>query len=136
MSLHKTYIIDDDAIYLFGMRILMKEIGFSQEVSEFTNAEDALDTLNQEIQEGISPPSVIFLDLNMPIMDGWDFLDAFEEWPKEVRQNSRVYVISSSINPADQERSRKYSSVQGYLIKPLKEEVLRDIFNSEKEILS
>lgn len=135
-SLSKTCIIDDDMIYLFGMRILMKEIGFSEEVLEYSNAEDAMDALNRNIENGESLPSIIFLDLNMPIMDGWDFLDEFEQWPEAVRKKSKVYIISSSINPADQQRSREYDAVHGFLVKPLKEDTLKEILQSHQQIHS
>jgi CheY-like chemotaxis protein len=75
-------------------------------------------------------PIVIFLDLNMPIKDGWEFLGDFTQIPPDQREGVSIYVISSSINPTDRERAQKYDVVGGYLSKPVVAENLQDIIEA------
>jgi len=64
-------------------------------------------------------PDVIFLDIDMPLMDGFQFLDEFENLSALTRKKSRIVMLTSSINPQDFNRSKKYNNVKMYLNKPL-----------------
>ena len=69
-------------------------------------------------------PSIIFLDINMPILDGFQFIEEFEKMDPELVAAIRIVMLTSSINPSDIERSQKYRSVAGFIHKPLTEEAL------------
>ncbi|MDG1571150.1 response regulator [Robiginitalea sp. M366] len=120
-------IIDDDPIYQFGMKILMSEVDFSEQILIYQDGQEAIDGLLQKLGRGEALPPVIFLDLNMPIKDGWDFLDDFVQIPHNNREKVTIYVISSSINPADRERARQYEVVGNYIVKPISSENLKEI---------
>ncbi|MBR9853375.1 MAG: response regulator [Algicola sp.] len=113
------FIVDDDPIHQFGMKILLERIKFSNEVLIYQNGQEAMDALTQLIENGKKLPSVIFLDLNMPIKDGWGFLDDFVEIPHQNREKVVIYVVSSSINPSDQEKAKNYAVVSNYIVKPI-----------------
>ncbi len=68
-----TYIIDDDPVFIFGLKFLLNMENFAQQIKTFANGEEAI----AELQKNKKLPEIIFLDLNMPVMDGWEFLDWF-----------------------------------------------------------
>ncbi|MFD2101263.1 response regulator [Flagellimonas iocasae] len=129
--LDTAFIVDDDPIHQFGMKVLLKKVKLSKEILVYHNGQEAMDALLDRVVDGAKLPSIIFLDLNMPIMDGWGFLDNFIKIPNKNREKIVVYVVSSSINPSDRERAKQYEVVSDYIIKPINEnqliEVLRDL---------
>lgn len=118
-------IIEDNLASIFWMKELMEEVGFAEKILTYKNGKEALDQLSLLITQGSTVPEIIFLDLNMPVMDGWDFLDAFTNInpPKKII----IYILTSSVDPADTKRADKYEQLNGYLIKPITEQSLRDI---------
>ena len=128
-QLESSYIVDDDPIHQFGMKMLMRKLGFSKEVMVFNNGQEAIEALWDLVQAKLPFPNVIFLDLNMPIKDGWGFLDEFVQIPNRNREKVLLYVVSSSINPCDREKAKEYSVVSNYMVKPIKESELKDVLN-------
>lgn len=115
-------IIDDDPIVVFTAKKLMQVTGFCQEFLVYNNGKLALDGLTNLLQTGGKLPQVVFVDLNMPVMDGWQFLDEAEALLTSSRM--MVYILSSSIDPEDLERAKRYQYLAGYLIKPLTADAL------------
>jgi CheY-like chemotaxis protein len=115
-------IIDDDNIYINLISKIIKLKKLSTSVLVFNNGKEALDfflqSLQQEKNEKI--PQIIFLDLNMPVMDGWEFLNEFSKIKNKIRKKIDLYVVSSSINTKDIERAKSIDIVSDYLTKPIK----------------
>ncbi len=129
-KLERACIIDDDPIHQYGMKILMKKVDFSNEVMVFNNGQEAIDAMLDLLNLGDTLPSVIFLDLNMPIKDGWGFLDDFVKIPHHNREQVTIYVVSSSINSSDRIRAEQYEMVSNYIVKPVEEYQLREILDN------
>ncbi len=123
-------VVDDDPIFLFGMKILLKKIGFSNDLLVFKNGQEAIDGLLERLNNNEPLPEVIFLDLNMPIMDGWEFLEDFVKIPNHNREKVKIYVVSSSIDARDHERAKELNVVSNYFVKPITEEDLEKIMAS------
>lgn len=117
-------VIDDDPIFVFAAGKQMELRQFSEHVISFKNGKDALDGLMHILETGAPFPEVILLDINMPVMNGWEFLDALS---KEATPSFRLYVVSSSVNPEDMSRAKSYSVVSGFISKPLPPEILDEI---------
>ncbi|APG59398.1 response regulator [Christiangramia salexigens] len=123
-------IIDDDPIFIFGTKKIMKLANFCNSFMVFHNGEEAINHLKPIIESNQpSLPDVILLDLNMPIMDGWQFLDEFIKIPCD--KQITIYIVSSSINPDDMERAKSYDKVSTYLIKPITPTQLQLILSNE-----
>lgn len=108
-------IIDDDPILVF----LIKKI-FEQDSDAYTfiDAENGLKAINYLENPTNTLPDLILLDINMPVMNGWQFLERFERYQKTNRLEIPIMIISSSINPSDIEKSKQYKSVLNFLSKP------------------
>lgn len=117
-------IIDDDEIhnYLFSKRLI--NVGFTDDVIEFTKASEALKYLQENIESQEKLPDVIFLDLQMPVFDGWDFINDYEGIKARTSKNILLFTLSSSVNPKDLNRSNNSPIVIEYIHKPLMEDEL------------
>ncbi|APQ17107.1 response regulator [Maribacter hydrothermalis] len=131
-SISTCCIIDDDPIFIYGTKRIMKEIDFAKNIIVYNNGQEALDGLYTMIKDEESLPEVMFLDLNMPIMDGWEFLDEFKNYPNNTSKKTIIYIISSSVDPRDLERVKDYNQVTNYILKPITPNDLTNILKSNK----
>lgn len=113
----KAFIIDDDQICHFITQHLIKSENLAQEVTCFYEAGEALQLLAGALPNNM--PDMIFLDLNMPHMNGWQFLDALRPYETQISTRSKIFILTSSVDLADQEKARNYPYVSGYFYKPL-----------------
>ena len=119
-----TYIVDDDSIFVFVLRKLLEKNGNFGKMVDFKNGNDAIDILFSKESE---LPCVILLDLNMPIIDGWQFLDQLED--SALKDQLNVYIMSSSIDRSDIEKSKNYSIVKDFISKPVNADKLEKILS-------
>jgi two-component system, chemotaxis family, chemotaxis protein CheY len=122
------YIVEDDKANNFLCKITLEEVGITNTRS-FLRAELALNDLKEIAEKGESFPSLILLDINMPAMDGWGFLNEYRKLSAEIRSNISVLLFSTSDHPRDIEKAKFYPEVLDFLAKPMSE----DIANSLKE---
>jgi CheY-like chemotaxis protein len=113
----KTFLIDDDLVCNYLSEMLLTVEGFSTDIRTFASAEDALSLIKQDYPENV--PEVIFLDLNMPLVSGWEFLEALSPYQEQLKGKCRIYILSSSIDQADIDRSKKCGLVCGFIQKPM-----------------
>ena len=114
------WLIDDDRPTNLLNKILMTETGFATAVKDFTYAEDALKELASDDADF---PDLILLDINMPRMNGWEFLEAVEAMNRMVNPPT-ILMLSTSLNPVDQDRAENNKIVSGFIKKPLTSEQL------------
>ncbi|MBL7858440.1 MAG: response regulator [Cyclobacteriaceae bacterium] len=120
-------LIDDDAITNFINTKVIK-LNFSFDVHDYVNAQLALEQLMQWCQSFPEKlPFIIFLDINMPVMDGWEFLEEFQKLPSIAQQKSRIFMLTSSIDGEDIEKAKTYPVVSEFISKPLTPDKLRNL---------
>ncbi|WP_024768514.1 response regulator [Aquimarina macrocephali] len=123
-------IIDDDNMYVNLVKRIVEAKNLCKNLMVFQNGKDALNYF-EAILTNLNKrtiPEIIFLDLNMPVMDGWEFLDNFTKIKNKLGKTITLYIVSSSINPVDIERAKSINTVKDYLIKPVTIEDLETIF--------
>jgi CheY-like chemotaxis protein len=120
-------IIEDSSVNIFWMETIMEDVDFCDRILIYKNGREAINALKPIIASGKKLPEIIFLDLNMPVMDGWQFLDEFTIIP--IEQIVTIYIVTSSINPADRARAAEYEKVSKFIVKPVEAEELREILN-------
>ncbi|MEO8253132.1 MAG: response regulator [Flavobacterium sp.] len=118
-----TYIIDDDRLAIKLMTMVVTKSNFCEEIISFNNPRTALEELKKNANDPSKLPDVILLDINMPVLDGWQFLDEF----MLVTFSKKIifFIVSSSIDPMDMEMVNNYPIVKNYIIKPLNTEKLK-----------
>lgn len=119
-------LVDDDKISNFINTRVLSRLGIVKELHTALNGKDALDQINESDHKGL--PDVIFVDLNMPVMDGFQFIEAFSKLDPSKTDKVKIIVVTSSEDPQDMERAKSLG-VKDYLIKPMKEEDILRIFN-------
>ncbi len=120
----RVFIIDDDPIHQRIAQIMIAKHHIYDDFVSYTEAEKAIDFLTQNAASAELLPDVILLDLNMPVMDGWDFLDAFEKIVNDLNKEVRIFIVTSSVDDKDKQRSQDFSTVKGFISKPLSPEVI------------
>lgn len=128
--LNKVFIIDDDEVNNFVCERLIKNANLTKNVGKYETAREALNDLKFIVENGESEqyfPEIIFLDINMPYMDGWDFLEEFKKFPREYTNKCGIYMLSSSINKQDIDKAKGYQEVIDYITKPLTMDVLNQL---------
>lgn len=122
-------LIDDDQIYTFGFKKLINLKGLNSQVTSFSDANQALNWLKNVFNRS-NLPDVIFLDINMPGMDGWEFMHEFAELKSQLGKKITVYMLSSSIDLNDIYRAKNILDIEDYIFKPVNEHQLREILNA------
>lgn len=112
-------IVDDDKIYQFTMTKTIEATQRFKKILVFSDGEEAFEflTINQRNPESL--PDIIFLDINMPYMDGWEFLAEFALLKPKLTKKIIVYMVSSSVSELDINRAKEISDVTDYIVKPI-----------------
>lgn len=125
--LHKILCVDDDPITLMLYKMVVSKAEFATQVDTAQNGEEAIAYFDELLKNSEEFPKLIFLDLNMPIMGGWEFLDIFSKEKYVTFKDSKVIVLSSTIDPQDIEKSKSYPMVIDFQSKPISKEMLADL---------
>lgn len=122
-------LIDDDNIYRFTAKRIIELVNPEQKVLMFSNGKEALDYFIQTAIQDEQLPDVIFLDINMPVMNGWEFLEAYTRIKPELHKAITIYMVSSSVDEKDKVRSLTFDSVKDYIVKPINKDMMMNILS-------
>jgi CheY-like chemotaxis protein len=129
-TLSKQFIlIDDDHINNVISKITIELVLVDARIQSFTAASEGLEYIRCSPQN-YSHKTVLFLDLNMPILNGWEFLDRFDSLPISLKNSFQIYILSSSVDERDRERSYANKNVVDFLVKPLTKDAVANIVKS------
>jgi len=122
------FVIDDDSIHQRIAQIMIEKHQLFEKYTSYTDAEKAYVFLKENVQNPDLLPDIILLDLNMPVTDGWDFLDLYENIKKDLGKLIRIFIVTSSVDDKDKLKAKTYSSVVGFISKPLSPDILRSTY--------
>lgn len=125
-------IIDDDKIQVFIFHKFIGKMDLTDQVSSFTNGKEAFDAMKKRSENSLAYPEIIFLDLNMPVWDGWQFFEEFQKLPNADKVT--IYILTSSLSSEDYQRASSLGLKDYYLNKPLKYEELEDLLKHEQRL--
>ncbi len=126
MSKRIVCIIDDEPIFVYGTKFLLNHNRFFvSDIIVYENGKEALESLFNLVNNKKKLPDVIFLDLNMPVMDGWEFLDNYIKLT--IDSKPQIYIVSSFMSATEIERIKSYEIVTQIIIKPLSNSILADL---------
>jgi CheY-like chemotaxis protein len=116
-SISTIYIVDNDPIYQLVVKKLLQKLIPKVILHSYMDGSEAWEKLCKQSNEKL--PCIILLDLDMPLMDGWEFMEVFEQWNHPEKHLIQIYIVSSSIAKEDIEKSKTYSYIVDYITKPI-----------------
>ena len=119
-------VIDDDDINIFIIKKIVEKTGYDVNMVAKANGLLAIDHLKATLGQD-DFPHLVLIDINMPVLNGWEFLDAYEDL--NISKRVDMYMLSSSVYENDIEKAKTYAKVKGFISKPLSIERLIDLFN-------
>lgn len=129
-TINNMTLIDDDEVFVFLTKKAIERTHLVELIRVFSNGLDAIDFLREHSDNVDALPEIILLDLSMPIMDGWQFLDQFSKLAPKIDKKIIIYLCSSSISPNDIQLAKKNSLVTDYVIKPITKEKLIELIKN------
>ena len=129
-TINNMTLIDDDEVFVFLTKKAIERTHLVELIRVFSNGLDAIDFLRENSNNVDALPEIILLDLSMPIMDGWQFLDQFSKLAPKIEKKIIIYLCSSSISPNDIQLAKKNSLVTDYVIKPITKEKLIELIKN------
>lgn len=123
-------VIDDDDINIFIIKKIVEKTGFNIDMVAKSNGKLAIDYLVETTAQNTAFPNLVLIDINMPVMNGWEFIEAYEEL--DFKKEADLYILSSSVYENDIEKTKSYKSVKGFISKPLSMERLTELIKAIK----
>lgn len=125
MDIDFIMLIDDDRLTNFLSEMVINESNFCERVESFMSAKKAL--LYLQNSQALELPDIILVDINMPGMDGWEFLEEFSKIKFSTSNVPKIFMVTTSLNPDDKKRASEISTLSGFYRKPLTSDTLASI---------
>ncbi len=123
-------VIDDDEIYTFTIKRLIDKSQIATKTLFFENGKLAIDFFNEFLHQSADLPDLILLDINMPVLDGWQFMDEFIKLSPHINKRIIVYIVSSSVDQADIDKAKSYNQISDFIVKPVSAAMFRKMAES------
>lgn len=130
-------LVDDDETTNYLNKRLLTRMEIAERIEVVTNGEEALHFLMNAAENGNPMPDLMFLDIKMPVMDGFEFLEEYQRLPEELKRSIVVMMLTSSASVQDMERIKQYDTVRRHISKPLLaahvNEIIKEYFSAKSE---
>ena len=128
-KLKRILLIDDDVNTNLYNKIVISQLEITEEIIVCENGKEAIDYLTNKQNTSFPQPEMVFLDINMPVMNGWEFLEAYNQLDEDQKAQLIIAMLTSSLNPDDKTRAQKYGEVKEYISKPLNGELVMKLYH-------
>jgi CheY-like chemotaxis protein len=112
------------------MKNTIAEVSPDIKIEFFSDGEKGIDFLKRNLSAAINLPDIILLDVNMPFMDGWEFLNEYKSLKTEIKKDINIYLLTSSNNPGDIAKAKEISALSGYLVKPISKDGIKNLITN------
>ncbi len=123
-------IIDDDDIYQYMAKKTILSTKKIETISIFSDGQEAIDFFHENVDHDDLLPDLIFLDLNMPVIDGWQFLEQYKLLKPMINKKIVIYIVTSSLNPDDLITAKSITEVTDYIVKPISQDKFIEIIHN------
>lgn len=131
MKVSDVFVVDDDKIFHFIIKKLLMNNNININPAFFENGLQAIEGIKNKIKSGEAQPDIILLDINMPILDGWQFLEEYKRLKGKISKNIMIYIVSSSDNQMDLNKAKNFKEeVKDYYLKPMSADDIKAIFQN------
>jgi CheY-like chemotaxis protein len=130
-TVRKYIIVDDDPFNNLLCTIQLETTLGEVDIKTFEVPEEALEFIQNECIDSITP-AILFLDINMPTITGWEFLEQYGKFSEGIKKQISIYILSSSVDPRDRNKAEANKYIKGFLLKPLQSEAILSIAVDEK----
>lgn len=120
-------LVDDDKVFQLIASRSIKATNFQGRILQFNNGGEAIEHLEKNSDNLQEIPDVLFLDINMPVMDGWGFLEDYIHLKHRIQKTIRIYMVSSSVDPRDIERAQSFEVIREYVSKPISQKKFSEL---------
>ncbi|MEO6549269.1 MAG: response regulator [Ferruginibacter sp.] len=122
-TIRKFILVDDDSVNNLISTIIITEALNKADITSFQVPETALAFIGQKYLQNIEP-TILFLDLNMPTLSGWEFMEEYLQFPEGIKEQISIYILTSSIDDRDKDKANNYDNIAGFITKPLEEKLI------------
>jgi CheY-like chemotaxis protein len=126
------WVIDDDDVFQFTISKIFKILQLPEKVHTFSDGEKAIEHLTNNMDNAESLPDIILLDINMPIMDGWQFLEEYSKVKKHLKKAVVIYLVTSSVDARDIRLAKEFEDISEYITKPMSFDKVRELVGQKK----
>lgn len=123
-------LVDDDEATNYLNHKMIKASGLVENIFVAKNGEEALEILLNNFKQNIEQPDLIFLDINMPVMNGWEFITEYQKLDNELKAKLIIIMLTVSLNPDDEEKAKSIKDINAFRNKPLTLEMIIEIINN------
>lgn len=127
-KIEKVCLIEDDPIVVLLLKKFLEKTGKVEQFDSYQNGKEAYEGLKDNYEKSEPMPELIFLDINMPVWDGWNFLREFRKL--SLQEKITIYILTSSSSPEDRSMAKMYGLQDRYILKPMSFEMLNGILSS------
>jgi len=125
-------VVDDDKANNLLCKVVLKKVLGDIDIVSYDIPREALNYILDEYGAGNeTKPTILFLDINMPEISGWDFLEIFKTYDEAIHKQFTVYILSSSVDYTDKGKADSNPLVKGYIEKPLTRDKIKNVFGVE-----
>ena len=126
-KLNSILLVDDDEATIYLHKTMIEIVDCAEKIVIAENGEEAIKLLSDKVDGEFLQPSLIFLDINMPRMNGWEFLETYKRMYPHQRAEIIIVMLTTSLNPSDRERAKEFKEVNGFMNKPITIDSLKEI---------